>query len=190
VPDIDPAIRRAVRAMSAEQSHAALSNEDPAAAQRLRAGDTTRLARALEVVRSTGKPLSDWQKEKVGGIAPRVDLKPAILLPPRDWLYERCDRRFEGMMGEAGLEEIRRLVERGLNPLLPVMRAIGVREIAAFLASELVREQALEGGRQATRRYAKRQYTWFTRQSPKEWRVWAGPIDSSRTTETIVMENF
>ena len=185
VPDIDPAIRRAVRAMSAAQSHAALAREDPAAAQRLRASDTTRLTRALEVVRSTDKPLSDWQKDKVGGIAPRIDLKPLILLPPRDWLYERCDRRFEMMMSEEGLDEVRRLLTRDLNPLLPVMRAIGVREIAAFLAGELDRDAALEAGKQATRRYAKRQYTWFSRQPSKDWPTWTEPVDLIKVLDAI-----
>lgn len=169
IPDIDPDIRRAVRSMSAAQSHAALNKEDSATAERLRPGDTTRLARALEVVRSTGKPLSEWQKEKAGGIAGSVDLKPLILMPPRDWLYERCDRRFEAMMGHEGIEEVRRLLARELNPLLPVMRAIGVREVADFLKGLLGREEALEAGKTATRQYVKRQYTWFTRQPPSEW---------------------
>jgi tRNA dimethylallyltransferase len=177
IPDIDPRIRATVRAMTATQSHAALSQEDPGAAGRLRPSDTTRLARALEVVRSTGKPLLEWQKERVGGIADEVRLKPLILLPPREWIYERCDRRFETMMSETGLAEIRHLLARGLNPLLPVMRAIGVREIAAFLGGELSHDQALQSGRTATRQYAKRQYTWFARQPPKEWPVCSEPVD-------------
>jgi tRNA dimethylallyltransferase len=171
IPDIDPKVRAAVRSMTAAQSHAALATEDPPAAERLRPSDTTRLARALEVIRSTGKPLDDWQKDRTGGIADEVRLTPLILLPPRDWLYERCDRRFEAMMSDEGLEEVRRLLARDLNPLLPVTRAIGVREIAAFLKGEFTREEALEAGKQATRRYAKRQYTWFSRQPPREWRI-------------------
>ena len=170
IPDISPQVRAAVRAMSAAQCHAALLEEDRDSAERLRPSDTTRLVRALEVIRSTGKPLAQWHKDKVGGIADKVSLRPLVLLPPRDWLYERCDRRFEQMMREDGLEEVRQLVRQDLNPLLPVMRAIGVREIAAFLRGEMDREQALEAGRLATRRYAKRQYTWFSRQPPAEWR--------------------
>jgi tRNA dimethylallyltransferase len=172
IPDIDPKIRIAVRAMTAPQSYAALTREDPAAAKRLHPSDTTRLARALEVARSTGKPLADWQKDRIGGIASEVELKPLILLPPRDWLYERCDQRFAMMMGEEGLEEIRRLLSRDFHPLLPVMRAIGVREMADFLSGKLSREDALQAGQTATRQYAKRQYTWFSRQPPKEWPVW------------------
>ena len=188
IPDIDPNIKAAVRAMTAAQSHAALTREDPAAAQRLRPSDTSRLARALEVVRSTGKRLVDWHKDRAGGIASEVDLKPFILLPPRDWLYERCDRRFEAMMSEEGLEEVRRLLARDLNPLLPIMRAIGVREIAAFLEGKLSRDEALQAGKSATRQYAKRQYTWFSHQPPKAWPVWIDPIDASRREE--VLANF
>jgi tRNA dimethylallyltransferase len=185
IPDIDPKIRTAVRAITAAQSHAALTKEDPAAAERLRPSDTTRLARALEVVRSTGKPLADWQKERIGGIADEVELKPLILLPPRDWLYERCDQRFAKMMDEEGLEEIRRLLSRDLNPLLPVMRAIGVREIADFLSGRLSREDALQAGQTATRQYAKRQYTWFSHQPSKDWMVWTERADPARQRELV-----
>lgn len=177
VPAIDPDIRAQARAMPVAEAHAALRREDPAAAERLRSSDTTRVARALEVVRSTGRPLSDWQKEKSGGIASEARVAPLILLPPRDWLYARCDRRFETMMGETGLCEVRALLGRGLDPALPVMRAIGVPEIAAYLSGELSREEALTAGRTATRQYAKRQYTWFSRQPPAEWPRFTEPLD-------------
>jgi tRNA dimethylallyltransferase len=185
VPPIDPEIRAQVRALPVAESHAALSVEDPDAAARLRPTDTTRVARALEVVRSTGRPLAQWQEEKVGGIEDRIQLHPLILLPPRDWLYERCDRRFETMMSEEGLEEVRALVGRGLNPALPVMRAIGVREIAAFLAGALSREEALEAGRTATRRYAKRQYTWFAHQPPAHWPRFSDPLDCEGVADAL-----
>jgi tRNA dimethylallyltransferase len=169
VPEIDPAIRAAVRSFTVLHNYAALEREDPEAAARLRPSDSTRVARALEVVRSTGRPLADWHKERAGGIASEVELVPLLLLPPRDSLYERCDRRFEEMMSDEGIEEVRSLLVRGLNPMLPAMRAIGVREIAAFLRGELSRDEALAAGRTATRQYAKRQYTWFSRQSPPDW---------------------
>lgn len=177
VPEIDPAIRAAVRSFTVLHNYAALEDEDPAAAARLRPSDSTRVARALEVVRSTGRPLADWQKERSGGIAGEVELVPLVLLPPRDWLYERCDRRFEEMMSDEGLDEVRSLLARGLNPMLPALRAIGVREIAAFLRGELTREEALAAGRTATRQYAKRQYTWFSRQTPAHWPRFTGPLD-------------
>ena len=177
VPEIDPAVREAVRSFSAMHNHASLAKEDPAAADRLRPSDSTRVARALEVVRSTGRPLAEWQKERIGGIAGEVELVPLILLPPRDWLYRRCDERFETMMSGEGVEEVRALLERKLNPMLPAMRAIGVREIAGFLDGRLSREEAMAAGRTATRQYAKRQYTWFSRQTPVGWPRFAGPLD-------------
>ncbi len=169
VPDIDPDIRRAVRALAVVDAFAALEREDPPAAKRLRPSDTTRVARALEVARSTGRPLLAWQQEKAGGIGQEVHLLPLILLPPRDWLYERCNRRFEGMFGPAAFAEVEALLARRLNPALPVMRAIGVPEVAAFLRQELGREDAIVAGQTATRQYAKRQYTWFSRQPPADW---------------------
>ncbi len=177
VPPIDPAVRGAVRAMPVAGAFAALSREDREAAERLRPGDTTRVVRAREVVRSTGRPLGAWQRERSGGIGGSVRLAPPILLPPRDWLYRRCDERFENMLSDEGVEEVRSLLERRLDPALPVMRAIGVPEIAALLRGELTREQALGAGLAATRRNAKRQYTWFSRQPPADWPRFAGPLD-------------
>ncbi|HEX8365989.1 MAG TPA: tRNA (adenosine(37)-N6)-dimethylallyltransferase MiaA [Allosphingosinicella sp.] len=175
VPPIDPEIRAEVRALRVAEAVAALTREDPSA--RLRPTDAARVARALEVVRSTGRPLSEWQRERSGGIGGRVRLVPLILLPPRDWLVARCDERFEKMMSEEGVDEVRSLLARNLDPALPVMRAIGVGEIAAWLRGEISREEALARGRIATRQYAKRQYTWFRRQPPPEWPRFEAPLD-------------
>jgi tRNA dimethylallyltransferase len=169
VPPIAPDVRSEVRSLPVASAFAALSQEDPAAAARLHATDTTRVTRALEVVRSTGRPIGEWQRQKSGGMAEEVNLRPLVLLPPRHWLYERCDRRFEVMFGPEGEAEVRTLLARGLDPALPVMRAIGVREIGASLAGKIDRHEAMEAGRTATRQYAKRQYTWFSRQPPSEW---------------------
>ncbi|UXC91636.1 tRNA (adenosine(37)-N6)-dimethylallyltransferase MiaA [Sphingobium sp. RSMS] len=177
VPDIDPAVRAAVRAMPVAEAHAALAKEDPAAAARLAPADTSRVARALEVVRSTGQPLSEWQRRKSGGIGPHVALSPMILLPPRDWLIARCDLRFGQMVDGGAVAEVEALLARDLSPDLPVMRAIGVPEIAAWMAGEIDRETMMERGRIATRQYAKRQYTWFSRQPPPEWPREARQID-------------
>jgi tRNA dimethylallyltransferase len=177
VPEIDPQIRAEVRALAVADAFAALEREDPEAAARLRPTDTSRVARALEVVRSTGRPLAAWQEQRSGGIGASVALVPLILLPPREWLYPRCDSRFEKMMSEEGLAEVRSLLARGIDPRLPAMRAIGVAEIAACLRGEITRERALELGRAATRQYAKRQYTWFSRQPPAEWPRFTDPLD-------------
>jgi len=186
VPEIDPAVRAAVRAMNADQAHMALVSEDREAAQRLKPGDTTRTQRALEVIRSTGRTLKAWQAEKVGGIGGDVALRPLILLPPRDWLHARCDERFDKIFSDEGITEVRSLLERNLPALAPVMRAIGVPEIAAFLHGDLAREAALSAGRISTRQYAKRQYTWFRRQPPADWPRFEEPLDSSPVRAELV----
>jgi tRNA dimethylallyltransferase len=169
VPPIDPEVRRQVRDAPVEENREKLSQLDPQAAARLDARDRARIARALEVMLSTGRTLAEWQRWREGGIGENVELQPLILLPPRQWLYQRCDRRFAAMFEGGAVEEVEALLARNLNPNLPVMRGIGVREIAAFLAGALAHEQAIAAGQQATRRYAKRQYTWFAHQPPAEW---------------------
>ena len=169
VPPIDPAIRAEVRALPQAQARAALEREDPPAAARLAPADTARTARALEVVRSSGRSLAEWQRERSGGIGGMVDLHPLVLLPDRAWLNERCDRRFGAMMEKGAFEEVAALLARGLDPALPVMRAIGVREIAGWVQSQLSPTEALLAGQAATRQYAKRQFTWFRHQPPADW---------------------
>lgn len=169
VPEIDPGVREAVRAMAVEDAYAALTREDPERAAALAPNDAARVSRALEVVRSTGRGLKAWQAERTGGIVGRVTLHPAILLPERRNLYERCDRRFARMLAEGAVVEVEALLARGLNPSLPVMRAIGVPEIAAYLRGSASQAEAEALGAQATRNYAKRQFTWLRHQPPAEW---------------------
>lgn len=169
VPEIDPDVRHAVRALAVSDAHAALTLQDREAAARLSPNDTTRVARALEVVRSTGKPMSHWQAERIGGIGESVRLVPMILLPPREWLFARCDARFDAMLAGGAKDEVAALLSRGLDPTLPVMRAIGVREIAAMLATPSDAERHAIEAKIATRQYAKRQFTWFRNQPPADW---------------------
>ncbi|MBL9069873.1 MAG: tRNA (adenosine(37)-N6)-dimethylallyltransferase MiaA [Sphingopyxis sp.] len=169
VPAIDPDVRDAVRALPVDEAYAALAIADPAAAARLNPADTTRVARALEVVRSTGRPLADWQQDREGGIAGDIALAPLVLLPPRDWLRDRCDRRLVQMFEGGAIDEAAALVARDLDPALPVMRAIGVPQIAALLGGKISRDDALEQAQAATRHYAKRQFTWFRHQPPPDW---------------------
>ncbi len=169
VPPITPAIRAEVRGLPTAEAYAALQAEDAARAAALAPADSARIARALEVVRSTGRSILDWQTQRIGGIAAQVDLHPAILLPPREELYARCDRRFAAMMEQGAVEEAEALLARNLDPALPAMRAIGLREIAGWIRGEWSREEAIARGAQATRNYAKRQYTWFRGQSPANW---------------------
>lgn len=179
VPPIDPAIRAAVRAASVGENLAALTALDPVAATSLNPGDTTRIARALEVVRSSGRTLASWQERCEGGIGAEIALQPLILLPPRDWLIDRCDRRFAAMVEGGAVAEVEALLVRNLHPQLPVMRAIGVPELGAMIRGELNREQAIAAGQLATRRYAKRQYTWFSNQPPPEWGRHLLPLDTT-----------
>jgi tRNA dimethylallyltransferase len=179
VPPIDPQIRSEVRDASVEQNLLQLKEVDAEAAARLKPSDKTRIARALEVARSTGRTLAQWQEKRERGIGGDIELHPLILLPPREWLYRRCDERFVRMVELGAVDEVKALLARELNPNLPIMRAIGVRELTAYLAGDLTLEEAVAAGQQATRRYAKRQYTWFTHQPPAEWPRFWEPLDEA-----------
>jgi tRNA dimethylallyltransferase len=169
IPEIDPEVRAVVRALPVEAAYAALMVEDPERAAELEPGDAQRIARALEVKRSTGTKLAEWQLVRTGGIEEDIGLTALAMLPDRDWLYERCDTRFAAMLDSGAIDEVEALLARELDPALPVMRAIGVPEIAAFLNDEITRDEMIERGAQSTRNYAKRQYTWFRRQTPDDW---------------------
>lgn len=181
IPEIDPQVRAAVRAMAVDAAYIALRQEDPESAARLAPADTTRVQRALEVMRATGRPLPDWQRQRSGGIEDAVRLRPLILAPPREWLVQRSDARFLGMVESGAVDEVERLLARNLDADLPVMRAIGVREITAWLYGDMSRHEMVEAGRLATRQYAKRQYTWFRHQLPQEWPRLEEPLSPSLT---------
>ena len=165
VPPVPPAIRAAARALHAELGgpafRAALAAVDPEAAGRLAAGDTQRLIRAYEVAQATGKTLAAWRR---GQSAPDFRAAAILLLPPREVLYEACDARFLAMMRQGAEAEVGSLLARQLDPALPAMKAVGVPELAQLIAGRLPRETAIAAAQQATRRYAKRQYTWFRHQ--------------------------
>lgn len=187
VPPIDPGVRREVRSRPVEDNLAELRRLDPDAAERLNAGDTARIARALEVVKSTGRALKDWQAKREGGIAGQKNLRPIVLLPPRDWLYARCDRRFAGMIEQGSVAEVEKLLARNFDANLPVMRAIGVAEIASFIRGETSREEMIAAGQQATRRYAKRQYTWFKHQPPAGWPRFMEALDEGTVPAALAL---
>jgi tRNA dimethylallyltransferase len=186
VPEIDPDVRRTVRALPVAEAYAALTREDAVAAARLAPADAARVARALEVVRSTGTPLADWQAAREGGIESSVALAPLVLLPPREWLASRCDIRFDEMFA-GGQDEVATLVARKLDPALPIMRAIGVREIAAFQAGEMHEDAAKAAGSLATRQYAKRQYTWLRGQTPASWPRDEQPLSSESINKLAII---
>lgn len=187
VPPIEPEIRERVRNSPVEENRNKLAELDPEAAARLNPGDSARIARALEVVLSTRLPLAEWQSQRQGGIADKITLRPLILLPPRKWLYARCDQRFERMFDGGAVAEVERLLNRELPPSLPVMQAIGVSAIAAFVTGEISREEALARGQQATRNYAKRQYTWFAHQPPATWPRFHEPLDGATLGDALAL---
>jgi tRNA dimethylallyltransferase len=187
VPAIDPDVRSRVREADPVDNVLKLKTFDPASAERLNRGDSARINRALEVILSTGRTLAEWQAQKAGGIADSVELRPLILLPPRKWLYARCDERFGRMIDEGAVTEVEALLARKLNPNVPVMRAIGVRELSAYLLDAATLDEAVAAGQQATRRYAKRQYTWFAHQPPADWPRFREALDIDRLGEALTL---
>jgi tRNA dimethylallyltransferase len=185
VPPIDPEIRRKVREASVEANRAELERLDREAAGRLKPADSLRIARALEVLLSTGRPTAEWHLRREGGIADEISLRPIVLLPPRQWLYGRCDDRFSRMVEQGAIAEVARLLDRALDPSLPVMRGIGVREISAYLGGTATLDQAVLAGQQATRRYAKRQYTWFAHQPPEDWPRFREPLEETTLGQAL-----
>jgi tRNA dimethylallyltransferase len=165
VPDIPVAIREeAVRlydTLGGDGFRGRLAELDPAAG-RFPPGDRTRLTRAYEVVRATGIPISAWQRQ--APTAPERRFATILIAPPRAALYATCDARFAAMIAAGGLDEAQALFARGLDSTLPAMKAVGVPELVRHLRGELTLDAAIAAAQQATRRYAKRQTTWFRHQ--------------------------
>ncbi len=164
VPEIDPDLRQAVRALAPGAAHAALMREDPAAAARLHPNDTARSQRALEVVRATGRSLLTWREERSGGIGHAYKVETEVVDPPLADLYRHCDLRVEQMIAAGAINEVARLLDRGLPADVPVMKSIGVAPLADYLAGHIMLDAAISAVQQATRNYAKRQRTWFRHQ--------------------------
>ncbi len=190
VPGIDESVRHDVRELVLRQGaaagHAALTSEDPVMAARLRPSDGQRIARALEVVRSTSRSLASWHETTLDGPLTALDraggIAKFVLQPPRDWLYERCDRRFDQMVRNGVLDEIAALPPA--DPNLTALKALGVPQLRAALAGEIAMEEAVRLAKTATRQYAKRQMTWFRNQCA-DWKVL-----EEKETERIVSMIF
>ncbi len=167
IPDVPAGVRESTRALAraigAAELHRRLAARDPAMAARLRPSDSQRLMRAWEVLEATGRSLAEWQQApREGGLdAPRLAI---LVAPPRDHLYAACDTRFAVMVRRGALDEVRALLALGLDPDLPAMKTLGVRELAGHLRGALTLDEAMAKARTATRNYAKRQYTWFRHQ--------------------------
>lgn len=180
MPAVPENVRAAFRAHAAGRDTAALHAElaacDPAMAERLRPTDRMRVMRALEVFRATGRSLASFQGEReLGPLGGEGQLR-LFIHPEREVVREQIDRRFETMIAAGALDEVARLKARGLDPLLPIMRAHGVPGLIAHLNGEIALDEAIRRGQADTRAYAKRQVTWFRHQMAG-WRAVA-PADA------------
>lgn len=184
VPAIAPAVRAGVRALSAAAAAAALAVEDTAAAARLDPADQQRVRRALEVVRATGRPLHHWHAARAGGVGAMFTISGFVVDPGRDRLAGRLAARLDLMLAGGAPEEVAALVARRLSPALPVMKAVGVAPIAAWLGGAIDREAARARILLDTLHLAKRQRTWFRNQTPN----WAQLDPNSNNIAQILLD--
>ena len=182
IPAVPSELRAAVtalhRRLGAARFHATLAARDPAMAARLEPGDSQRLIRAYEVLEATGKSLADWQSLPPGGPALVGARLTLVMAPPRPWLYARCDRRFDWMLRHGALDEARALDALDLAPDLPVMKALGVPDLLRHVRGEIGLETAALCAKMQTRRYAKRQSTWFKNQIRDDLTISAQHLES------------
>ena len=168
VPQVPRDVRAELEALLEAEGpaalHAVLTERDPETAARLEPGDSQRIVRALEVVLHTGRGITDWQKEGNEGVPEDLRFLTVLLSPLREALYEACDARFETMISRGAVEEVERLIGLAPGADSPLWKAVGVPPIRAMLAGEIDRARMAELGRRDTRRYAKRQLTWFRHQ--------------------------
>jgi tRNA dimethylallyltransferase len=149
--------------------HAALSKLDPASAATLRPSDPQRVLRALEVFEATGRPLREWQRaDPAPPLVPLNGAAAFVIEPERKTLYARIEERFDAMASAGAIDEVRALLEQNLDPDLPAMKAIGMREFGVFIRGESSLAAAITKAKTESRRYAKRQSTWFRHQM-KDW---------------------
>ncbi len=186
VPPVPRNVRESVAALHAEvgaaEFHRLLAARDTDGAARIHPANTQRVLRAYAVVEATGKSLADWQTVKSGEAGYAGQVAALVLEPPREVLYAACDARAETMAAAGGIEEAAALLALKLDPALPAMKALGVREFAAYLGGDATRDEAVDNLRQSTRRYAKRQATWFRHQMP-ETRRFPERYDGARGEE-------
>ncbi|TRO95226.1 tRNA (adenosine(37)-N6)-dimethylallyltransferase MiaA [Glycocaulis profundi] len=167
-PDIPADLRERTLRLAGE-GLAALRAEaerlDPEAASAIAQGDTQRLIRLIELVSAAGKPLAEIHAATEPLIAPDR-WRGVVIQPPREGLYPRIEARFDQMMAAGALDEARAIAARGLDPALPAMKAVGLPPLLAHLRGEIALDEAVALAKRDTRRYAKRQYTWFSNQHP------------------------
>jgi tRNA dimethylallyltransferase len=172
IPPVPAASRRHWRSRLSvhglEALYAELREVDPELAERVRPGDTQRILRALEVHSSTGRPLSAWQRESIEAAAPGNVRRIGLTLP-RPILYDRIRRRVDEMIAAGWVAEVEALLEGVGSADVPAFRAIGYRELVRYLGGEWGLSEAVDATIRATRRYAKRQQTWFRREPGITW---------------------
>lgn len=167
VPEVDPDARAYWREQAAQRPsaelHALLALRDPDAAKRVMPTDPQRIVRALEVFESTGRPLSEWQRMPGDPVLAEADTVRLAVFPDRDTMVHAIDNRFDAMLDDGAVDEVRGLLALGLSWELPIMRALGVAPLAAFVEGRMSRESAAAQAKAETRQYAKRQLTWLRR---------------------------
>ena len=167
IPDIPPNVRAEAQAIlesaGVEGLHQRLLEVDADLARRLAPSDRQRVLRGMEVWLATGTPLSQWQKQpKQGALGGRI-LK-IYLRPPRATLYARIEARFDAMLEQGAEDEVKALLAQGLDADLPAMKALGVKALTASINGTCTRDEAIAEAKRDSRRYAKRQFTWFDHQ--------------------------
>jgi tRNA dimethylallyltransferase len=190
IPGANPSVRRRLEEVADSEGCAVLYRRlgevDPAAAAQLHPNDRIRLVRALEVFELTGRPLSDWQQAH-GFRERRYRLLKIALTPPRDELYRRIESRAQAMFADGLIEETQALLTAGYDPHLKSLQTIGYRETVRLLQGNCTREEALAEVQQATRRYAKRQLTWFRADSEM---IWVDSVKDSVKIQTLIAEFY
>lgn len=173
MPVIPEAIRQRLRGRLLEDGpeglHAELTKADPAVADSLNPQDGQRIVRALEVFEATGQSIAEFQGQAGPVIVDPETARKIVVLPDRAVLHQRINDRFEKMLEQGAEEEVKALLALDLPAEMPVMKAIGVSQIAGMLRGEMSRSEVIERGAAATRQYAKRQMTWFRNQMDESW---------------------
>ena len=173
MPAIPEEVRNRLRSRLQEEGrdelYRQLRERDPLVAESLRPQDGQRIVRALEVLEATGRSIADFQAQTGPVIVDPSTSRKIVVAPDRAILHQRINGRFEKMLEQGAEDEVKTLLSLSLPPDMPVMKAIGVSQIAAMLRGELSRDEVLERGAAATRQYAKRQMTWFRNQMDESW---------------------
>ena len=173
-PAIPPKIREKIRSdlieLGSEELHRQLAEIDPEGAANLRPSDGHRIARALEVIRGTNRPLAHYQNQPHSTpLLAKKSCRKIVLMPPRNVLHERINMRTEWMIEQGAITEVAALLALELPAEATVLKAIGVRQLGSYLHGKLSLKQATEQVKAATRQYAKRQSTWFNGQFDEDW---------------------